>query len=243
MDYISPSRMSLFNQCPLSYNLKYLETVGIGDETTDWFANYGTLCHDIFEDIANKKVAFLDMAFRKFDEGFPNCRIPEKNRPDYYKQGREAIERKFNELSSLAIVGVEKEFTVPIDFSIPPLHGFIDLIYRDEKGRLIVRDYKTSRVYTKSILDKQYQPYFYAIAVKELYGEYPFKFEFDFVRFDDYKDFIVTEKFIQLGKIKIKGTWNKMKSGQYPANYNPWFCENFCENRSICAMYLKKKGF
>ncbi|ARW41728.1 hypothetical protein CHCC14600_0217 [Bacillus licheniformis] len=243
MEYISPSRMSLYNQCPLAYDLKYLKTVGIGDETVDWYADYGTLNHSIYEGIAKKEIVLLEQAFRKFDSDFPSCKVPERNRSDYYKQGREAIERKWNELNRLNIVGAEVEFTVPIDFTIPPLHGFIDLVYRDEKGRLIVRDYKTSKPYTKSILNKQYQPYFYSIACKALFGEYPFKFEFDFVRFNEFRDFIVTEKFVKLGEIKIRGTWNKMKSGQYPAIYNPFFCSNFCENRSICPIFQRKNGF
>jgi hypothetical protein len=242
MEYISSSRMSLYNQCPLSFKFKYIEVTGMEDETTDWYADFGTLCHSVVEDITNKKLLLLDQAIRKYDTGFPACEIPEKNRLDYYKQGREAIERKFSELQILDIVGVEAEFTHTVDFAIPPLHGFIDLIYKDEKGRLIVRDYKTSRVYTKSILDKQFQPYVYPIACKALFGEYPFKFEFDFLRFGETREFIVTERFIKMGEIKVKAMWNKMKSGEYPGIYSPFFCENFCSHRTLCPLYLKKNG-
>jgi len=243
MKYLSSSRIHLFNQCGLSYNFKYLQVTGLKDETVDWFANYGTLMHTVLERIARKEIPLLDMAYREFDAGFPTCNVPDDQKPTYYTQGRDSITRKFQELSTLRILGVEVEFTFHIAFGIPPIHGFIDLVYEDEKGRLIVRDYKTSKVYGKSELDRQYQQFIYSIACKHLYGRYPFKFEYDFIRFDEQKDFIITERFVKLGELKMKAAWNRMKSGPYEPNYNPFFCEHFCESKSICPIYLKKKGY
>jgi len=243
MEYLSPSRIHLYEQCGLSFSFKYIQVIGEEDSTTDWYSNYGTLHHEIYEGIAKKEIVSLDQAIRKFDEGFPNCNIPDNSRGTYYKQGLQGIEQKFNDLQKMNIVDAEKEFKVPIDFTMPPLYGFIDLVYRDEQGRLIVRDYKTSKIYDKTNLSKQYQPYVYPIACKAVYGEYPFKFEFDFVRFGETREFIITEKFIKMGLIKLKGIWNNIKSGKFQANYNPFFCENFCAHRSICPLYLKKKGF
>jgi len=213
------------------------------DDVNEFYADYGTLHHDINEDIANKKIYTLEEAFRIYDSRFPSCNLPDNIRPDYYKQGRQAIENKFNELQNLDIVGVEKEFKVPIDFTIPPLYGFIDLIYRDEKGRLIVRDYKTSKVYGKTELDKQYQPFFYSMGCKHLFGELPFAFEFDFVRFNEKKTIIINDRFIQLWMIKTKGSWNQMKAEPYEGKYNPFFCANFCENHTICPLFMRKNGF
>lgn len=243
MEYLSASRIHLFNQCPLSFKLKYMDSVGMEDDTTEFYADYGTLVHDILEDIAKGNLPLLDQAFRKFDERFPSCKIPDKIRPEYYKQGKEGIARKFEELGKLDIVGAEIEFKVYIDFALPPLRGFVDLVYRDEKGRLITRDYKTSKVYGKSELDKQFQKYIYSIAVKHLFGEYPFRFEYDFVRFGESKDFIVTDKFISMGELKIKTAWRKIKASNFPAKYSPFFCENFCENRTLCPIFMKKNGY
>lgn len=242
MEYLSSSRIHLYNQCGLAFDLKYNKIVGIDDDTVNWYADYGTLHHGIYEDIANKRLFMLEEALRRYDSEFPKCNVPEKERSLYYQQGKEAVERKYKELNGMKILGVEVEFKFYIDFTMPPLYGFIDLVYEDEQGRLIVRDYKTSKVYGKSELDKQFQQYIYALACKQIFGKYPFKFEFDFVRFNETRDFIITERFIKLGIIKIKGVWNNMKTKPIEANYNPFFCSNFCENRSICPIYLKKNG-
>ena len=242
LKYLSASRIHLFNQCPLSFYLKYKDNSGFVDEVTEYYASYGTLFHKIVEKIANGEIVYLPYALRLFDEGFPACGIPEKNRKEYYQQGKEGIERAFNELTNMEILGTEVEFTSYIDFEIPPLYGFIDLVYRDEKGRLIVRDYKTSKVYGKTELDKQYQPYIYAIACKQLYGEYPYMFEFDFVRFDKKKTFMITDSFIKMAEIKIKAVWNRMKKSAHEGNWSVFFCHNFCECLSTCPLYLKKNG-
>lgn len=242
MEYISPSRIHTYNSCALSFKFRYIEKMTEIDETTDWYADYGTLIHDISENIAKGDISSVEMAQHKFDEVFPHIAIPEKNRPTYYKQGKQAVDSIFQELSGLEIVGVEKEFNAYIDFSMPKLYGFIDLVYRDEKGRLIVRDYKSSRVYDKSTMDKQFQPYVYALACKELYGEYPYMFEFDFVRFGEKKQIIINEPFVQMGKIKILGFWNKVKNEEFEPTYNPFYCQNFCGFRSLCPVYLKKGG-
>lgn len=243
MEYLSPSRIHLFNSCPLCFKFKYMDAIEKEDQTTDYYADYGSLVHEILEDVGNKKILLLDKAFTKFDENFSNCKLPEKIRSDYYKQGKIAIEHRFNDLQKLNIVGIEKEFKLPIDFSIPPLHGFIDLIYRDEKGRLIIRDYKTSKVYGKTEMDKQFQPYVYVFACHKLFGELPFAFEFDFVRFLEVKRIIVTETFYKMALIKVKAAWNRIKSSNFNGVYNPWFCGNFCEFRSFCPLYLKKNGY
>ena len=240
MKYLSASRIHLFNQCPLSFYLKYKDGSGYVDDVTEYYASYGSLFHKIVEKIAKKAITYLPFAFQLYDMEFPKCGIPEKNRAEYYQQGKEAIERAFNELQNIEILGQEVEFTTYVDFSIPPLYGFIDLVYRDEKGRLIVRDYKTSKPYGKTELDKQYQPYIYALACKQLYGEYPYMFEFDFVRFDKKKTFMITDSFIKMAEIKIKAVWNRMQKSAHEGNWSVFFCNNFCTQRSLCPLYLRK---
>lgn len=242
MEYISASRLHLFNQCPQSFQLQYLEGIRDLDETTDWYANYGTLYHSIAEGIAKKEILSLDQAIQKFDKEFPACLVPDKNKADYYQQGKKGIEQTFKELQDIKVIGVEMEFKLYIDFSLPPLYGFIDLVYRDKNGKLVVRDYKTSKVYKKADMNKQYQPYIYPLAAEQVLGETPDYFEFDFVRFQEQKQVIVNDNHIRMGKIKIKGKWKEIQSGKFPAKYSPFFCQNFCSVRSICPLYLKKNG-
>ena len=240
MKYLSPSRLSLFAQCPLSFKFKYIETSTWEDETTDYYAAYGSLFHEIAEKLAKDEIALWE-AKNLYNEGFPLCYIPEKQRANYYPQGLSGIQAVAEELEALKpnILGVEKEFTFMMDFSIPPLHGFIDLVYEDECG-LVIRDYKTSRVYTKTIMDNQLQPYIYSLACKELYGRYPYKFEFHFVRFNEKKSFLINDSFLKFGEIKVRNYWNEIQNSDFPARYNPFFCENFCFSKSLCPIYQIK---
>lgn len=240
MKYLSPSRLSRFAQCELSFYFKYVAPPTWEDETTDWYAAYGSLMHEIFEKMANGEIVLWE-AVNIYNENFPFCHVPELKRPDYYPSGLASLEQKSLELAAIgnSIIGVEKEFNIMFDFSIPPLHGFIDLIYRDEFG-LVVRDYKTSRVYDGSLMKKQLQPFVYAIACKHLYGEYPYKFEFDFVRFDEKKSVLIDDAFIKMGEIKVRNYWNKIQKSQFPATYSPFFCKNFCEFRSVCPTFQLK---
>lgn len=179
MEYLSPSRLSRFAQCELSFYFKYVAPATYEDETTEWYASYGSLIHELLEKMAKGEISSWK-AVSLYNEEFPRCYIPDEQRATYYSAGLGALERKATELESLKdkILGIEKEFSIPFDFALPPLHGFIDLIYEDDYG-LVVRDYKTSRVYDGSLMKKQLQPFVYAIACKHLYGRYPYKFEFD----------------------------------------------------------------
>lgn len=240
MQYLSPSRLSRFAQCELSFKFKYIDPPTWEDETTEWYAAYGSLMHELLEKLAKQEIV-LWKAINLYNENFPFCHVPEAERPKYYPAGLGALEQKAAEINVLIprIIGVEREFTHMLDFSIPPLHGFIDLIYEDDRG-LVVRDYKTSRVYDGSLMKKQLQPYVYAIACKSLYGRYPYKFEFDFVRFGEFKSVLIDDPFIQLGEIKVRNYWNKIQTSQFPATYSPFYCNNFCEFRSICPTFQLK---
>lgn len=240
MKYLSPSRLSRFAQCELSFRFKYVDPPSWEDDVTEWYAAYGSLMHEILEKMARKEIV-LWQAINLYNENFPFCHVPEKERANYYPAGLAALEFKSHDLSKLdgKIIGIEKEFNHMFDFAIPPLHGFIDLVYEDEYG-LVVRDYKTSRVYDGSLMKKQLQPFVYAIACKELYGRYPYKFEFDFIRFNEYKSALIDDAFIQLGEIKVRNYWNKIQNSQFPATYSPFFCNNFCEFRSVCPTFQLK---
>lgn len=238
MNYLSPSRLSRFAQCELSFKFKYIDGPSIEDQTTEWYAAYGSLLHEIYEKLAKKEISAWE-ATGIFNSEFHRCYIPDEQRPEYYRLGLASIDRKATELQLLNIIGIELEFNVMFDFAIPPLYGFIDLVYEDEFG-LVVRDYKSSKVFDGSLMKKQMQPYVYTIACYHLYGRYPYKFEFDFVRFDEFKSVLIDQSFIQMGEIKIRNYWNKINKSQFPATYSPFYCNNFCEFKSICPTFQMK---
>ena len=241
LDHLSASSMSLFETCPNAFYEKYVNGLVI-DDTTDYYAKYGTLFHDICEGIAKGEIFYDKLAYDKFDIGFVQCGLPDKFKKEYYKQGKEGLKNKLEELGKLDIIGTEVKFSFVLEEGMPPIIGYIDLVYRDDKGRLIVRDYKTSKPYDNKKMKKQLQPYVYSIACEELYGEMPYMFEFDFVRFDKRNIVMINENFIRLGKIKLSNIWEGIKKNVPICKYNPFFCQNFCTCRSLCPKYLEKGG-
>lgn len=242
LKHLSASGVHLFTQCPAAFFAKYRDNL-VTDQTNDSYANYGTLVHTILENIANgDKYAFIDNAIEHFEKEFPHCGLTKEQEEIYYPQGINTIAFYWEELQTLDIVQAEANFKFKRKDDEPPLVGFIDLVYKDEKGRYIVRDYKTSKKYTKAQMGKQWQPYFYSIACKKLYGEYPYKFEFCFVRFGQTNSILIDENFLKMYELMLDGIISKIKKEITKAVYNPFYCSNFCSCRSICPMYNSKKG-
>ena len=118
----------------------------------------------------------------------------------------------------------------------------MDLVYKDENGNLVVRDYKTSKKYSKSQLSKNIQAYFYAEACLALYGELPTYFEFDFVRFGEKTIIMIDENYMKFHRIRIEGIWKQIEMGIRTGKWTGFFCENFCGQRENCPLYQERKN-
>ena len=239
-DYLSASAINLFLQCPTSYFLKYqlgLET----DETDPTYARYGTLVHNILENIANNDYLFEEEAVEEYIKEFPSTGM---QMDGYYEEGIEAVKRGWNFFEDFTIerIGAEVKFNVKPFEDIPKYFGFIDLVYRDSNGNLVVRDYKTSKPYTDKQLEHQIQPYFYAEACLAMYGELPKYFEFEFVRFNKKKTIVIDEEFLEFNRLRMQGIWNKIVNNILKSNWQPYYCEHFCANSSLCPLFQMKKG-
>lgn len=239
-DYLSASAINLFLQCPTSYFLKY--QLGLDqDETDPSFANYGTLVHNILENMANNKYLFEEEPIEEYTNTFPTTGVPVEN---YFEEGLDAIKRgwEFFEDFKIQVIGAEVKFNVKPFEEIPKYFGFIDLVYRDENGNLIVKDYKTSKPYTDKQLEHQIQPYFYSEACLAIYGELPKYFEFDFVRFNKKKTIVTDEAFLEFNRLRMQGIWNKIVNNILKSNWQPFYCNSFCSSRSKCPMWQMKQA-
>lgn len=240
-DYISASSINLFLQCPVAYMLKYqleLDT----RETDLSFAKYGTLVHKICENIANGEYLFEDEAIQEYESEFTECGV---NFDNYFEAGKEGIKNqwKFFENFKIEAIGAEVKFDVKPFEHIPKFFGYIDLVYRNENGDLVVRDYKTSKPYTSDQLSKQIQPYFYSEACLEIYGELPKYFEFDFIRFNQKATIVTNEEFLEFNRLRMKGIWNKISNVDVKCNYDSYYCGHFCGSSEHCPLAKMKRGW
>lgn len=239
-DYISASALNLYLTCPTSYYLKYV--LGLDtDETDQTYANYGTLVHNICEKMANGEYFFLDEAIEEYQAGFPSTGVDPDN---YYEAGLIGIEDTWNffERDDIQIVGAEVQCTAQPFEHIPKFFGFIDLVYRNENGDLVVRDYKTSKPYTDTQMEHQSQPYVYSEMCLAFFGELPKYFEFYFTRYGKKRTVVIDDEFMEFNRLKLQGIWKQIENTVLKANWSPFFCEHFCSSRSNCPLWQNKKG-
>ena len=139
-------------------------------------------------------------------------------------------------------IAVEKDFVVKIAADLPMFSGTIDRI--DNSDGLHVIDYKTGKKYTKKELKDNIQAGTYAIACRELYGEYPVDISFIFSKEQKVKTIKVTEQFITDSLSRIRQSYYKIVNNQYPPNYRigSFFCDHFCICKSECPRYSVKKS-
>ena len=145
----SYSQLSTFQQCPYAWYRIYIDKV---ERESSAFASYGTLIHELLERCAKgelSETSLADIFEWRFDtdvpEQFPKNKYVEL-RPKYFQQGVEFF-KNFEGFKDMEILGVEEHFE--IDRGDYALQGFIDLLYRDASGRLVCRDWKSSKKYSK----------------------------------------------------------------------------------------------
>ena len=244
MNYLSASRLTLIDVCALSFKFDYVEGTNIVAPTTTWYGAFGKHCHDVLEKIAKGELWSLQTVEMAYDSGFSKCDIPEDKRGEYYRKGKLAMKERLTWLQQLQqeqkIIGSELEFTVGFDFAVPQLYGFIDLAYTNEYGKVVIRDYKSSKPFTPKKMSEQWQPYVYPLAYYLVTGVKPDIFEFDHFMHGETRTVIIDDVHLELAKAKIKAQWEKIKSSNYAATYNWWWCNNMCEWRHVCPLFLSK---
>jgi hypothetical protein len=237
--------MSTFDQCKLRFYLKYIAKIQSKDETTDWYADYGTAFHEVAQECFRKSKSEIK---KELMSSMAQVDIPEQNKAEYFEGTWVGLDMlmKLKEDKEVEILGTEVEFSVPVSFGMPPLTGFIDVVYK-KNGNLYVIDYKSSKPFPPKKMSEQYQPYFYAEGCKSIFGEYPKAFEFWFFRHNKIKKVTIDEGFMKLQGMRVQKKWvqmSKLAGAEMPeGNYQPFFCNNFCDLRSYCPIYNMKEGF
>lgn len=254
------SRINSYRNCALGWKLHYLDHV---PQESSGFADWGSLCHSIFEDYAKGELAeyeVLDAYEKRYPEYIHGEFSPCKGKPlaeRYYERGQELF-LTFNGFpDNLEIIGVEQE--VHLDINGRHFIGYIDLLARDkETGDLVVIDHKSKGNF-KSEDEKQHyalQLYLYAQWVYEQYGKYPSRLVFNMFRVDDVVVVPFNAEDLERAKQWFTDTidaiyqdedfWDKI-SLEYDQQNKPiseyqcndFFCRYLCGSR----MYCKRSGF
>lgn len=243
LEQYSFSKLSTWWTCPYGYKLKYIDhKLGIGNA----FSSFGTLVHSIMERYAKGELELWDLP-SVYEWEFETT-VPEKFpwnkyvnlRNSYYDQGL-AFLKTFQGYEKYKLLGIEDEFKLQIDDWI--FVGIIDLVFEDEDGRLIIRDYKSKASFKDEKEQSKYarQLYLYSLYVKEKYGRYPDELQFLMFR----KQNTVKIPFNQdeLNEA-VKWTTDTVRiireTFDYPPTCESFYGDNLCNHREYCDLKPKK---
>lgn len=232
------SRLSSFYQCKYQFYLQYIKCE---EGENNFFAEYGSLIHNILEQYAKGELESYELSTvykNEYNRAIIHPAPPNKFvnlSQSYYKAGLKYL-NSFEDFGDYEILDVEKEWNFKINNI--KLTGFNDLLVRDRNGKLHVIDHKSSDLKTaKSKKAKEYwrQMYLYSIPIKEEYGEYPiqlhinafrkqqwFTIDFDDKEIDNVKQWVIDT--VEL--IRNEEEWNP--------TVNEFFCSFLCNHRNTC---------
>lgn len=249
------SRVNSYSQCPYGWKLHYIDHL---QQEGSGFADWGSLCHSIFEDYAKGKLADFEL-YEAYEERYPqymkNDFPPARGMSlaeRYYERGQDLFSHFIGFPENWEILGVEQE--VAFEFSDYQFIGYIDLLVRDKNdGKLIVVDHKSKSAFKNSTEQAHYalQLYLYAYWVHLTYGEYPKSLLFNMFRvekeveipFDEEEMKKALEWFVStIQKIyEDEDFWDKIaleyeKSGKLLSAYrhDDYFCNALCGSRRYC---------
>ncbi len=249
------SRVNSYKSCPYGWKLHYLDHKS---QEGSGFADWGSLCHSVFEDYANGTLEEYEL-LGAYDERYPQymkndyppCRgLPLADR--YYERGREIFSSFAGFPSNWEIIG--SEIRVEVCIRGRKFLGYIDLLVRDQNdGKLIVVDHKSKGKFNSQEEQDEYaiQLYLYAYWVWTNYHEYPKELIFNMFRAGDAVHIAFQEEQMNKALDWFEDTinqiysdvdfWDKIalkyeETGELLADFkkDDFFCNYLCGSRTHC---------
>lgn len=216
---LSYSQINNFLTCPRKWRYEYIDK-SIGKQESI-FLSYGSAVHLVLENLLklqgseydNKTLELGSTEDEVIEIGLERIRSeiePFKDEGDIellLQQARlnfDLFKRKKAFYSFLSdspkIIGVEDDFVLTIPTVLDDeevdikVRGFIDLIYEDKDG-IVVVDHKTSKKkFQKQKRREDLQLPIYFMAVEDKYGEYPYKGTYNFTKLNQFQDTLFVPK-------------------------------------------------
>lgn len=237
----SHSRITLFEQCPYAFALKYI--YGEECEQSNFYSGFGSYMHRIHELFYNGDLKSEDLV-PYYIEHFSEIGS-HKQRTKYFLDGLNYLEGGIPIIpSSSSIVGVEKKLMFKVgeyDFT-----GIIDLLYRNDDETLTIVDHKSHTLSPRSNKKKptasdreldEYlkQLYIYAHAVRQLGLGNVQTLTFNCFRGSQ----IVSERYSEAKENDaVEWAVNTIKKIENTTMFYPnddwFFCHNLCDTRGVC---------
>lgn len=252
----SYSRVNSYDQCPSGWKLHYIDHE---PQESSAFAEWGSLCHSIFEDYAKGNLMAYELgeAYQQRYYDYVHSEFPPiRGEPlcdRYYNRGFELFSSFEGFPECWEILGVELEVTLKIDGKT--FTGFIDLLVRNKNtGRLIVVDHKSKSSFKDPDEQMHYalQLYLYAMWVYDTYKEYPETLLFNMFRVGETVEIQFSEQDMLKAEQWFTSTieriyqdvdfWDKITLEYEAKNKDirtykndDFFCKYLCGSRTSCG--------
>lgn len=234
------SRLESFDQCPYGWVSSYIYDE---PERGIFFSEFGSCVHSVSAQYLSGEMGYELLRPRYISEFFENCNgyyPSQKIRSERFQDGLSYFSSPFStlfDLSAREVLDVERHFEMALGDI--PFNGIIDLVSGD--GGLVVTDHKSSNIkppsgrkkptqYDIEREQKSRQLYVYAQAIKELYGQYPDRLEFNCYRTPqiisipfNQKDMDATIRWANDKAREIS------KCDDFVPNVDFFYCKNLCD--------------
>ena len=245
----SYSRITAFEFCPYKWFMTYIKKV---DRKPMFFSDYGSFMHSILEKHFKGELSREDLVpyyIVNYNKEVKGKKPSEKIASGYYNQGFDYLENFSFPYQEPIAVEQHVEFKIG-DYNFI---GYIDFVGKEDDGGIIIVDNKSRALKPRSkrakptkadeeLDDYLRQLYTYAIPVKEIYGKYPKRLEFNCFRTKTF----ISEPFIP-DKLKETEEW-AVKTIEVIAANNNWSarpdyfkCANLCELNDQCEHFAEIK--
>lgn len=239
------SKLNAFHTCPYGWWERYVNhKPGIGNA----FSSFGTLVHSLMERYAKGEAEIWELPELyewEFAAAVPEEFPPNKYvvlRDTYYQQGLRFLQH-FQGYDKYKILGVEKSFTLPVkDWSFM---GIIDLVFTDEQGRFVIRDYKSKAGFKNAREQKEYarQLYLYSLEVKQEFGKYPDELQFLMFRTQSLVRIPFDERALNEAVQWADDTVHEIREAiSYPPTCNDFYGNCLCNHREYCPFKIEAGG-
>lgn len=232
------SAISGFQQCPLSFRMKYIDEI---EGIDNGFSDFGTFCHSVLEMFAKGAIKADECSYifaENFNESVvaPYPRFPANMKGRAYERGLDYFNSFEGFGDKYKIVAVEQD--LPANIGAHKFRGIIDLVLQDiEDEGFVIIDHKTkseSSMKREINLYKK-QLYLYAHLYYTNNGNFPKAMGFNMINtmglimfdfnMDEYNEALKW----------AEETINEIiMTTEFEGRHNKYFCDNICGMRNEC---------
>lgn len=254
--HLSASGINDYMECGLAYRFARIDRLK-AEFTADALV-FGTCIHQVLADFHQERLTGYYLSKKKLESlfaqyweerAFNNSTIRYKAGNSYdslLEQGKNLVREYFDNYlaEELTVLAIEEPFRFTVEGLPVPIIGAMDLVEEDEKGTIIITDFKTAtRAYSDDDVRKNFQLMVYHLAARSngfrdrnivLMIECLVKTKNPQLRrYSTSKDEWDETRAVK----KIREVWNGIESGVFIPNDASWKCKDCCY-KSACQEWF-----